>query len=139
MSKIHWNDLPEGQLAAVQSVINADQAADASAANTLHDNGNSGAAKSISFANGLHQKVTLTASAPAITLTGLTAGQYAEMVLLVVQDATGSRLLPTFSPALDYGTAGAPTLSTAANKVDVFKLVSYDGVTVQAATVTKGF
>lgn len=104
----------------------------------VHDNGNSGASKAISFANGQHQKLTLSASAPAITLQGLVSGQYAEMTLLLAQDATGSRLLPTFTPTIDWGTPGAPTLTTTASKVDIVKLTSYDGVTVVGVVVVKG-
>lgn len=135
MSTIQWNELPEGERAAVETLIDANQATD----KTLFDNGNSGAAKAINFGNGEVQKLTLTASAPTITVTGLVAGQHAEMTLLLAQDATGTRLLPTFSPAADYGSVGAPTLTTTANKVDVLKLVSYDGVSIDYSVVGKGF
>ncbi len=149
-----WSDQPPGVDAAIAAAVSAaitdqvataittneaaTEAAELAAAN-LHDNGNSGASKTVDFANGTHQKLTLTASAPAVTLAGLSAGVYAEMTLLIAQDGTGSRLIPTFSPALNWGTPGAPVLSTAASKVDIVKLTSYDGIAVTAVLVAKGY
>lgn len=43
------------------------------------------------------------------------------------QDATGSRLL-TWPAAFDWGTVGAPTLTTTANKSDVYRGVFRNGV-----------
>jgi hypothetical protein len=40
----------------------------------------------------------------------------------IIQDATGSRTI-TWNAAFSFGTAGAPTLSTAANKRDLIGFV----------------
>lgn len=49
-------------------------------------------------------------------------------VLEVIQDATGNRV-PVFNAAFDWGSAGAPTLSTAAGKRDLVILYCYDAAT----------
>ncbi|HML31120.1 MAG TPA: hypothetical protein PKE16_20205 [Hyphomicrobium sp.] len=51
-------------------------------------------------------------------------------LLWVIQDATGSRTLTwatTGTGAFDFGTAGAPTLTTAASKAD---LLQFEAVTI---------
>jgi hypothetical protein len=108
--------------------------------------GNSGAAISLDLGKGLNQQVVLTASGPTITLTnakvvGASGPSLAQRArILLKQDATGSRTLPTFSPALNYGTAGAPTLTVTAAKTDILELLSLDGgVTWFCTSVTKGF
>lgn len=107
--------------------------------------GNSGAAKTLDLGLGSVQQVVLTASAPTITignakLNSASAPLSQRVRLLLKQDATGSRLLPTFVPALNYGVAAAPTLSTGANKVDILDLMSLDGGTTWLCTaVAKGF
>lgn len=67
-------------------------------------------------ADGFNVGVTLegnrTFGAPSNMLDGRT------YVLRITQDATGSRT-GSFNAAFDFGTTGAPTLSTGANKVDL--------------------
>lgn len=46
--------------------------------------------------------------------------------LLLQQDAVGSRTV-TWDSAIDWGTTGAPTLTTTANKVDVVTFLSVNG------------
>lgn len=101
--------------------------------------GNSGAAITLDYRKGRVQKVVLTASAPTITVTHVPPGARS-LRLLLTQDATGTRLLPTFVPAANYGVAGAPTLSTAANKIDLLDFLSVDsGASLLAMPPTKGF
>lgn len=95
--------------------------------------GNSGAAITLDLRKGLTQQVVLSASAPTITIGNVPTGARRIRILLK-QDATGSRLLPTFSPAVNYGATGAPTLSTAAAKIDVLDLLSTDGGTTLLCT-----
>jgi hypothetical protein len=75
---------------------------------------------------GYNAKVTLggnrTLAAPTNPKEGLT------YVLQVIQDATGTRTL-TFNAAYDFGSAGAPTLSTGAGKIDVISMVCLDAAT----------
>jgi hypothetical protein len=94
---------------------------------TYFDAGNSGAAKTLDLANGNVQKLTLTAAC-TITLTGPTTGAYRLMLLYVFQDATGSRLI-TWPASVKWGTAGAPTLTTTASKMDKILLDTVDGGT----------
>lgn len=94
---------------------------------TYFDAGNSGAAKTIDLANGNVQKLTLTANC-TITLTSPASGAFRSLLLYVFQDATGSRTI-TWPAAVKWGTAGAPTLSTGASKMDKILLDTVDGGT----------
>lgn len=102
---------------------------------------------SLDLGKGRMQRVVLGASGLTITLTNPKpsgsggSGPIAQSVdIYLKQDATGSRTLPTFSPALNYGTAGAPTLTTTAAKTDILTLRSLDGgVTWLCTGVVKGF
>lgn len=139
MPEAPWYDPTAGNALAVDDAIAQHAASSAAAAATVHDNGNSGSAVSISRANGKYQKLTLTASGATVTVAGFTAGQYDEIILYVVQDATGTRTVPTFSPAGRYGSVGAPTLSTAAASIDILKLSSINGGTsLDITLVEKG-
>lgn len=84
-----------------------------------HDNGNSGAAISISFASSLAQLVTLTANC-TLTVTGLVASRTQWAQLRVVQGGIGGFTL-TIVGAKTPGTAGL-TLSAAAGSDDIVSL-----------------
>jgi hypothetical protein len=76
-----------------------------------------GASIAVNAALGNIFAVTLTASTG--TLANPTSPVDGQLIRVrVTQDATGSRTL-AYGNAYDFGTAGSPTLSTAANKVDV--------------------
>lgn len=114
--------------------------------NGYYNNGTLAVNSSLDLGKGVTQRVVLGASGLTLALTnakpvsasGPALAQRAHIIL--VQDATGSRLLPAFSPALNYGAAGAPTLTTAANKIDDLELLSLDGGTTWLCTgVVKGF
>lgn len=92
---------------------------------TYYDNGNSGAAATISLTNGNIQKITLTAAC-TITLTSPPSGTYRSLMLFVFQDATGSRTI-TWPASVHWGTSGVPVLSTAAGKMDKILLDTVDG------------
>jgi hypothetical protein len=94
---------------------------------TYSDAGNSGAALSINLANGNVQKLTLTANC-TLTLTSPATGAMRSVTLLVFQDATGSRTI-TWPGTVKWGTAGAPTLTTTASKMDLVSLFTIDGGT----------
>jgi hypothetical protein len=72
--------------------------------------------------------VTLNGATPAITLPQPRAGAIKRLYL--VQDATGSRIPSYVVPggAMKWAGGAAPTLSTAAGKVDRVTLESFDGV-----------
>jgi hypothetical protein len=75
---------------------------------------------------GYNAKVTLggnrTIGAPTNGELGLS------YVLELIQDATGNRV-PVWDAAIDWGAAGAPTLSTVAGKRDLVSLYCYDAAT----------
>lgn len=56
--------------------------------------------------------------------------QYALYILRVSQDATGSRTL-AWNAAYKFGTAGAPTLTTTASKVDILSFLGGAGNTLE--------
>jgi hypothetical protein len=82
-----------------------------------------GATVNWDMASGFNARVTLggnrTLAAPTNFAEGVT---YA---LGIIQDGTGTRTL-TWNAAFDFGSAGAPTLSTAAGKRDLVFLYCYD-------------
>jgi len=81
-----------------------------------YNNGNSGASKTITLANGQKQKITLTANTTlTIDFTGCTVGDYQ---IRLIQDATGSRTLAAVSGLSSsrwLGSATQPSHNTAAN------------------------
>jgi hypothetical protein len=62
--------------------------------------------------------------------------QYAMYVLRVAQDGTGSRTL-AFNAAYKFGTAGAPTLTTTASKVDILGFIGGSANTLEYTGIRK--
>jgi hypothetical protein len=62
--------------------------------------------------------------------------QYAMYILRVSQDGTGSRTL-AFNAAYKFGTAGAPTLTTTASKVDILGFIGGAGNTLEYTGIRK--
>ena len=87
----------------------------------------SGAAPSISLANGNVQMVTLSANA-TFTLTGSTNGVACSLSLYLKQDVTGGRTV-TWPASVKWPNGVAPTLSSGANKIDLVVLETLDGGT----------
>lgn len=86
-----------------------------------YDAGNSGASITLDFAaNGNSQKVTLTANSTFTFTAPSQAGT--PIVLEVIQDGTGSRTV-TWPGTVDWGTDGAPTLTTTASKADIISFL----------------
>jgi hypothetical protein len=89
----------------------------------LFDNGTKSSAFTIDWANGPRQKVTLAASSLVCTFTNAIPG--AKNTLLVMQDATGSHVLPIFDATVMWSNSGvAPTLSTGPGLTDELDLVA---------------
>lgn len=85
--------------------------------------------------NGAEAKVTL-AGNRTLDLNAIPpAGTW--LTIRVIQDATGSRTL-AYSADFDFGDAGAPTLSTGANKDDVLVFRS-NGSKAQFISIAQGF
>lgn len=88
-----------------------------------YNNGNSGTAKTLSWRNGNKQKVVLTGNC---TFTFSAPGGACNLVLKLVQDATGGRTV-VWPAAVKWALAGtAPVLSTGANAIDIISFY-YDG------------
>ena len=79
-------------------------------------------ASTLSIANGTFQTVTLTAST-ACTFTMPTATAGKSFILLVKQAASTGNGTATFT-GVKFGTAGAPTITATAGKMDLFTFVS---------------
>jgi len=103
---------------------------------TYFDAGNSGTAKTLDLANGNVQKLTLTGNC-TITLTSPATGAYRSLLIYVFQDGTGSRTI-TWPASVKWGTAGAPTLTTTASKMDKILLDTVDGGTTWYGTTGPG-
>ncbi len=103
---------------------------------TFFNNGNSTSAATINLVNGNVQQITLNANC-TITLTSPGSGVYRSLLLLVFQDATGSRTI-TWPGSVKWGTAGAPTLSTGNGKMDKILLDTVDGGTTWYGSVGPG-
>jgi hypothetical protein len=111
-------NLPTATAANVQAgtssttVVTPSALSGSAAAQTLTD----GATINWDMASGYNAKVTLggnrTMAAPTNVIAGLT------YILQVIQDGTGSRTV-TWNAAFNWGTAGTPTLTTTASKIDV--------------------
>jgi hypothetical protein len=86
----------------------------------IYDNGNSGTSKAIAWNNGNNQKVSVT-GAVAFTFTAPT--NPGKFTIIIKQDATGH----VYSlPTIKWANGVAPTLSTAANAIDILTIL-YDG------------
>lgn len=87
----------------------------------------SGASTGGSIASTGVMDITLTANT-TLTLSGAVTGQSWGVTLILRQDATGSRTV-SWPSGTKWAGGAAPTLSTAANSVDIVSLFSVDGGT----------
>ena len=101
--------------------------ADGGGREVYSNHGNAGATETIDLANGNVHRIVLDANC-TLTFSGSTASVACSFTLVVVQDATGSRTV-TWPASVDWPAATAPTLSTAANKVDILTFVTVDNGT----------
>jgi len=105
----------------------------------LYDNGTVSAAFTIDWANGHRQKVTLAASSLTCTFKNPIAG--AKNTLLLMQDVTGSRLLPVFDASVLWPGGTAPVLSTGGGLTDELGFVAQTSPTLRyyGSTVALGY
>lgn len=87
---------------------------------------NTGTAYTINLANGNVFNLTATGNV-TFTFSGATSGKACSFALYLKQDATGSRTV-TWPSGISWS-GGAPTLSTAANAVDVLVFETLNGGT----------
>lgn len=126
-----WRDVSQFTKATasdIQSALNDEKfltalgLSNASLPQTLTD----GATISWNMASGFNAEVTLAGNRAVNQPTNPKKGwTYA---LIIIQDATGSRTLSWHS-SVDWGIAGAPTLTTGAGKIDIAFLYCYDATT----------
>jgi hypothetical protein len=110
------------QAGTASKAVAADKLLASAAPQTLTD----GATISWDMAAGFNAKVTLGGNRTLGTPTNPKAGM--TYCLAVIQDATGSRTM-TWPSAFDWGTTGAPTLTTTASKRDRITLFCTDAAT----------
>lgn len=94
---------------------------------------NTGTAITISLANGTVQQLTLTGNA---TITMPTAAAGKSFIIMLKQDATGSRTV-TWS-TVSWPSATAPTITSTANKQDLYSFFS-DGTNWYGATIAQNY
>jgi hypothetical protein len=81
----------------------------------------------INASTGNNFAITLSSGANSIAFTNFApTGTLQGVNVFVTQDAVGNRTL-SYPAYVSWGTIGAPTLSTAANAVDVLNFVTYSG------------
>lgn len=105
-----------------------------------YDNGNSGAGTiTLSLGNGPVQKLTLTASPTLAFSNPPASGVSFAFTIMLAQDGTGSRGV-TWPASVKWADATTPTLSNAANAMDMFSFMTVDGGTTwYGVTSGKGF
>lgn len=87
----------------------------------------SAGALTLDLANGNAFEVTLTENVSTLTLSNPPAsGKAGSFMLVLKQDATGSRTF-AFPAACKFAGGTAPTLSSAANAIDILTFVTTDG------------
>jgi hypothetical protein len=91
------------------------------------NHGNTGATETINMANGNVHRCVLDANC-TFTFSGAVSGKATTMTLLVVQDGTGGRTA-TWPGSVMWPAAVAPTLTAAANAVDMLRFLTVDGGT----------
>ena len=96
-----------------------------------NDEGNSSTAVTIDWTLGNKAKVTMTGNA---TLTFTAPAGETNLLLRIVQDATGSRTI-TWPAAVLWPAGAAPTLTTTANAIDIVTLY-YDGTSYYGGYAT---
>jgi len=98
---------------------------------------NSSTAYTVDASTGEAWKLTMTGNC-TLTLSGQSASDLTPVTLYLIQDATGSRTM-TWPASVKWGTSGAPTLSTAAGKIDIVTLFTLDNGTTWIGSYRLGF
>lgn len=81
--------------------------------------------------------VSLTANVTTWSITNVPANDTTRLVFRLAQDATGGRTVAW--PASFKWVGAAPTVSSAANAIDLLELVTFDGGTTWLARLSPGF
>lgn len=104
----------------------------------IQASGNTGSSYAVDWSKGLVSSMTLTAATVTLSFTNTTPGQ--TITLELTQDGSGSRVVtwPTSPATIKWGTSGAPTLTTAANKTDIVSFF-WDGTSLLGFVGGQGF
>jgi len=86
------------------------------------------ASTTLNLTNGNVFYVTMATSITSLTLSGATAGKACSMAMYIKQDATGSRSI-AWPASVKWAGGASPTLSTAANALDIVVLETLDNGT----------
>ena len=84
--------------------------------------------RDFSLTNGNTHWTTLTGNATFTFSYPVASGDVSTLTLIVTQDGTGSRTI-AWPGAVDWAGGTAPTISTAANAVDIFTFITHDAGT----------
>lgn len=120
------------------------QVIDERGTSSLFEDATNSGAVTIDRANGQTQFLTLTGDV-TVTLAGAFTDRATDLLLILKQDATGSRLV-TWPGSVSWAGGAAPSLQTTASAIDVVNLMSVDDgtswlgfhVTTRAALVNDG-
>lgn len=94
---------------------------------TVSTNATASGALTLNLTNGNVFNLTLTGNVTSTTISNAVAGKACGITVYLKQDATGSRTVVW--PTGTKWSGGAPTLSTAANAIDIVVLETLDGGT----------
>ncbi len=100
------------------------------------DNGNSGTSKTIDWTAGNKQKMTLTGNCE-VSFTD--PASTASLILVLTQDATGSRTVTWSGMTVKWAGGVAPTLSTAASSIDIVTFLYDVGADVYYGSYSSAF
>lgn len=99
----------------------------------FHDKGNCTGSVTVTLADAPVQKLTLTGNV-TLTLSGSASSIACDLTLYLFQDSTGSRTI-TWPASVKWPSGVAPSLSTAASKVDIIVLETIDNGTTWYANL----
>lgn len=89
----------------------------------------------VDFENGNHASVTLDDDLTTITINNVPpTGDAAPLVLYITQDNTGGHTV-TFPSSFRWAGGTAPTITSTADRTDIFVAITRDGGTTYAATI----
>jgi len=98
-------------------------------AETVNAIGDTAASQSIDITLGNVHTCTLAVATTTFTFDNpAVTGKGCSFTLIATQDATGTRCI-TWPASVDWSAATAPTLTTTANRTDIFTFVTYNGGT----------
>ena len=94
-------------------------------------------AATVNWQSGYNAAITLNANLTSLTLSNPSDGIC--YTLRIIQPASGGPYTVTWPGSVDWGTAGTPTLSTAANAIDLITLCYSSAASKYQSTIAFGF